>query len=395
MNTIKEDAVLEVFNEYFSHVNDPRQEHKINHLLSEILFVTVLAVISGADDFNEIAKYCKTKYHWLSTFLEFPGGIPSHDTFNRVICMIDADQFQQSFVAWVADIRTGHQSGDDKNEEELEKDVISVDGKTVRRSKDGNKGQKAIHMVSAFSSKFGLVLGQEKCLEKSNEITAIPALLTMLVVKGAIITIDAMGCQKKIASKIIKKEADYILAIKGNQANLYKEVIDMFNKAKTPEFANYVHQTETEVDKDHGRIETRECITINNLGWLFEAHKWEGVKSIAKVTATVLHQASGKKTVEERYYISSLQGNATLINRAVRKHWYVENKLHWVLDVVFKEDYCRVRTGNGAENLTTIRKIALNTIKRDNTVKTSIKNKRKMCGWDDNYALNILKNMKA
>ena len=394
MDTIKEGAVYEVFNEYFSHIDDPRQVHKIDHLLNEILFMTVLAVIAGADDFNEIAKYCKTKYDWLSTFLALPGGIPSHDTFNRVLCMIDTGQFQQSFVDWIDDLRTGLKHSNNKIEEP-EKDVISVDGKTVRRSRDDNKAKKAIHMVSAFSSKFGLVLGQEKCLEKSNEITAIPALLTMLMIKGAIITIDAMGCQKKIAGKIIKKEADYILAIKGNQANLHEEVIDIFNKVKTPAFAHYVYQVDTELDKDHGRIETRECITINNLDWLFEIHQWEGVKSIAKVTATVYHQASGKETVEERYYISSLSGNAALINRAVRKHWYVENKLHWILDVVFKEDYCRVRTGNGAENLTTIRKIALNTIKRDNTVKTSIKNKRKMCGWDDSYALNILKNMKV
>jgi predicted transposase YbfD/YdcC len=393
MNKIKEEAVCNVFNEYFSHIEDPRQAHKINHLLSEILLVTVLAVIAGADDFNEIEKYCKTKYNWLSTFLKFPGGIPSHDTFNRVLSMIDPGQFQQSFVDWIADIRTGTEIDDNKTDES-KKDIVSVDGKTVCGSKC-SKGKKAIHMVSAFSSKFGLVLGQQKCLEKSNEITAIPALLTMLLIKDTIITIDAMGCQKKIAAKILEKEADYILAIKGNQANLYKEVIDMFEKIKTPEFAHYIYQTDSETDKDHGRIETRECITINNLDWLYEIHGWKGVKSIAKVTAKVQNQASGKETVEERYYISSLTGNATIINRAVRKHWYVENKLHWVLDVVFKEDYCRVRTGYGAENLTTIRKIALNTIKRDNTVKTSIKNKRKMCGWDNNYALNILKNMKV
>ena len=394
MNTIKEDAVFEVFNEYFSHIEDPRQANKVDHLLNEILFITVLAVISGADDFNEIAKYCKTKHNWLSTFLKLPGGTPSHDTFNRVLCMIDPVQFQQSFVDWIDDIRIGIKTDNSKTEESG-KDVISVDGKTVRRSRDNSSGKKAIHMVSAFSSKFGLVLGQQKCLEKSNEITAIPSLLSMLLIKDTIITIDAMGCQKKIAKKIIKKEADYILAIKGNQENLFKEVVDIFEKIKTPEFKHYAFQTETEIDKDHGRVETRECTTINNLDWLFEIHQWEGVKSIAKVTATVYHQASGKETIEERYYISSLSGNATLINRAVRKHWYVENKLHWVLDVVFKEDYSRVRSGNGAENLTTIRKIALNTIKRDNTVKTSLKNKRKMCGWDDSYALNILKNMKA
>lgn len=394
MDTIKDKAVYNVFSEYFSHINDLRESHKIDHLLEDILFITVLAVIAGADDFNEIAKYCKMKYKWLSTFLKLPGGIPSHDTFNRVLCMIDAEEFQQSFINWVGDIRTGLNSDDNKTVEPG-KDVISVDGKTVRRSKDEGKGKKAIHMVSAFSSKYGLVLGQKKCFEKSNEITAIPALLTMLLIKGSVITMDAMGCQKKIAEKIIKKEADYILAIKGNQANLYKEVIDIFNKVKTPGFEHYIYQTETEVGKDHGRIETRECITINNLAWLFEIHAWKGVKSIAKVTATVQHQASGKETVEERYYISSLTGNAGFINRAVRKHWYVENKLHWVLDVIFKEDYCRVRTGNGAENLNIIRKIALNTIKRDKSVKTSIKNKRKMCGWDDNFALNILKNMKA
>ena len=394
MNNIKDEAVYDVFKEYFSDINDPRQSHKIDHLLEEILFLTVLAVLAGADDFNEIAEYCEMKSKWLSTFLKLPGGIPSHDTFNRVICMIDATEFQQSFINWMGDIRNSFDTGN-KETKESKMDVISVDGKTVRRSKDESKEKKAIHMVSAFSSKYGLVLGQQKCLEKSNEITAIPALLTMLLIKNTVITIDAMGCQKKIAKKIINKEADYILAIKGNQANLHGEVIDLFNKVKTPEFAHYIYQTKTEVDKDHGRIETRECVTINNLNWLFEIQGWEGVKSIAKVTSTVQHQTSGKETHEERYYISSLSGNADFINRAVRKHWYVENKLHWVLDVIFKEDYCRVRTGNGAENLTTIRKIALNAIKRDNTIKTSIKNKRKRCSWNDNYALNILKNMKA
>ena len=334
MNNIKDEAVYDVFKEYFSDINDPRQSHKIDHLLEEILFLTVLAVLAGADDFNEIAEYCEMKSKWLSTFLKLPGGIPSHDTFNRVICMIDATEFQQSFINWMGDIRNSFDTGN-KETKESKMDVISVDGKTVRRSKDESKEKKAIHMVSAFSSKYGLVLGQQKCLEKSNEITAIPALLTMLLIKNTVITIDAMGCQKKIAKKIINKEADYILALKGNQANLHGEVIDLFNKVKTPEFAHYIYQTKTEVDKDHGRIETRECVTINNLNWLFEIQGWEGVKSIAKVTSTVQHQTSGKETHEERYYISSLSGNADFINRAVRKHWYVENKLHWVLDVIF------------------------------------------------------------
>lgn len=392
-DNIRDKNVYDVFNEYFAHIDDPRQAHKIHHLLSEILFITVLAVIAGADDFNEIARYAKVKYHWLTTFLKLPGGVPSHDTFNRVLCMIDAEQFQQSFVDWVNDIRNSIKIPG-INEESLEdKDVISVDGKTVRNSKDQVTGKKAIHMVSALSSKYGLVLGQQKCYEKSNEITAIPQLLDMLLVEGSVITIDAMGCQKAIAAKIMRRKADYILALKGNQGNLYKEVTDLFDKVNTQEFKKYVHQMDTQLEKDHGRIEQRDCVTIENLGWLSEIQQWPGVKSIAKITATVVKDE--QQYTENRYYISSLPGKADFINRAVRKHWFVENKLHWILDVIFKEDYCRVRTGNGAENLNTIRKIALNTIKRDNTVQTSFKNKRKMCAWNDNFALNILKNMKA
>ena len=394
METTNNKAVYDVFNEYFEHIDDPRQAHKIDHLLSEVLFITVLAVIAGADDFHEIARFGKIKHDWLSSFLKLPAGIPSHDTFNRIICLIDAGQFQQSFVDWANDIRTGIKIPATQTEQ-LDKDVISVDGKTVCNSGDNSTGKKAIHMVSALSSQYGLVLGQQKCYEKSNEITAIPALLTMLLIEGAVITIDAMGCQKDIAKKIIAKKADYILALKANQKNLQDEVIDLFEKIDTPEFEHYTYQKDTQIEKDHGRIEKRECITINNLSWLFEIHKWKGVQSIAKIIATVHHQATGKETIEERYYITSMSGNAAFINKAVRKHWFIENKLHWILDVIFKEDYSRVRTGNGAENLTTIRKIAFNAIKQDNTVKTSFKNKRKMCGWNDNFALNIMKNMKA
>jgi len=392
-DTIKDKWVFEVFNEYFAHIDDPRQAHKINHLLSEILFITILAIITGADDFSEIARYARLKKKWLATFLKLPGGIPSHDTFNRVLCMIDARQFQQSFVDWVDDIRNHIKTPDYHTEALEDKDVISIDGKTVCNSKDSATGKKAIHMVSALSSKYGLVLGQQKCYEKSNEITAIPKLLDMFLIEGSVITLDAMGCQRDIASKIIKKKADYILALKGNQGNLYKEVKDLFDKIDTPEFKKYKHQSDIQIEKDHGRIEQRECVTIENLDWLYEIHQWEGVKSIAKITATV--DKGGQQSKEERYYILSLPGKADFINRAVRKHWFIENKLHWILDVIFKEDYCRVRTGNGAENLNTIRKIALNTIKMDTTEKASFKAKRKMCGWNDNYALVILKNMKA
>ncbi len=382
--TIKDKAVYEVFNEYFAHIDEPRQLHKIKHLLNELLFMIVLAVISGADDFHEIEKYAKKKERWLSTFLTLPKGIPSHDTFNRILCMIDAEQFEQSFVDWTSDLRNSIEIP----EELSGKDIVNLDGKVVCNSRDNSDGTKAINMVSALSTKHGLVLGQQKCYEKSNEITAIPKLLKMLHLAGTIITIDAIGCQKNIASDIIKKCADYILAVKGNQGNLHKEIIDLFDKVNTDEFAHYIHQKDVQVDKGHGRIETRECITIQNLKLLSEVDKWKAIKSIAKITATVIKK--GKETKEDRYYITSLNGNANFINRAVRKHWSIENQLHWILDVIFKEDYCRVRKGNGAENFTIIRKIAYNAIKRDNTEKASFKNKRKMCGWDDNYSLNIL-----
>ena len=235
----------------------------------------------------------------MKTFLTLPGGLPSHDTFNRVICMIDARQFQESFIDWMHDIRNNLPGlpGDD---------VICVDGKTVCNSENNTDDKKAIHMVSALASKYGLVLGQQKCYEKSNEITAIPALLKMLLVEGSIITIDAMGCQKNIAKTIRSKKADYILAVKANQANLYHEILDMFEKVKKPEFANFIHSVDNQLDKDHGRIESRQCVSIENLGWLFEIQQWKDARSISKITATVIRK--GKETVEERYYISLCRG---------------------------------------------------------------------------------------
>ncbi|MBI5417753.1 ISAs1 family transposase [Candidatus Poribacteria bacterium] len=384
IDTIKDQSAYTLFNNYFASISDPRQISKIKHLLSEILFITVLAIIAGAEDFEDIALFAKTKFQWLSTFLKLPGGIPSHDTFNRVLCMLSPQEFEQSFISWVSDYRTGIAPTD-------EKDIICVDGKTICNSGDKIRGSKAIHMVSALSTKYGLILGQRKCEEKSNEITAIPALLALLDIRGTIITIDAMGCQKKIAKKIISKMADYILALKENQGNLYKEVVDLFDKVKTPEFAHYIEQQDTEIDKGHGRIETRHCIIINNLKWLYEIHQWEGVKCIVKITSTVIK--NDKETEETRYYISSLYGNARLINRAIRKHWHIENKLHWVLDVLFKEDYCRVRSGNGAENLSIVRRIALNKLKADTTFQGSLKAKRKRAAWNDNYACKIFSEM--
>lgn len=390
-NTFKDEKAYEVFNEYFSQIDDPRQAHKVWHSLSEILFITVLAVIAGCDDFGETAEYAKRKQKWLKSFLTLPHGIPSHDTFNRVFCLIIPSQFQQAFIDWTADIRTGIRAR--LTNQTTEQEVISLDGKTARNSRDETAGIKAIHMVSALATKSGPVPGQQKCHEKSNEITAIPILLKMLHIAGAIITIDAMGCQKNIAETIIKGKADYLPAAKANQGNLLKEIVDMFEKVKTPEFSKYIHQTDKQIDKDHGRIEQRECITIRNPDRLYEAQKWHKIKSIAKITATVTQK--GKTSVENRYCITSLSGDAKLINKAVRSHWHIENKLHWVLDVAFKEDLQRHRIGNTAENLTTVRKIAFNAIKQDKTSRKSFKVKRKSCGWDDNLALNILKNIQV
>lgn len=378
-----------VYNNYYYHFanfTDSRQKVKIKHLLTEILFISILATVAGAEDIEDIARYARAKRKWLSTFLILPGGIPSHDTFNRVLCMIDHEEFEKKFISWVSDYR-------EQLPIDNEKDIIPIDGKTICNSKDINKGKKAIHMVSAMSTKYGLILGQKKCAEKSNEITAIPELLDMINIASAIITIDAMGCQKKIAEKIISKNADYILALKGNQGNLHDEIIDFFEKTKQPEFKKYIYQTDTQIEKDHGRIETRQCSTITNLGWLLEPSQWKDLKSIVKIKSTVI--IGDKQTSEERFYISSLDGNAKLLNMAIRTHWHIENKLHWILDVIFREDYCRLRSGNGAENMNIVRKIAINKMKSDKSNKDSLKGKKKRCGWEDNYAIKILAEMMA
>jgi len=386
MESYNDKRVYENYNYYFANFTDFRQAHKIKHLLTEILFISILATISGAEDIEDIARYARAKKKWLSTFLILPGGIPSHDTFNRVLCMIDPEEFEKKFICWVSDYR-------EQLPLENEKDIIPIDGKTICNSRDDNTGKKAIHMVSAMSTKYGLILGQKKCAEKSNEITAIPELLDMIDITSAIITIDAMGCQRKIAEKIISKKADYILALKGNQGNLHDEVIDFFEKTKQPEFKKYIYQTDTQIEKDHGRIETRQCSTVTNLGWLLEPSQWQNLKSIVKIKSTVI--VGDKQTTEERFYISSIDGDAKLLNMAIRTHWHIENKLHWILDVIFREDYCRLRSGNGAENMNIVRKIAINKMKADNSYKDSLKGKKKRCSWEDNYAIKILSEMMA
>lgn len=356
---------------YFKQLEEPRMERCRLHSLEDILFLTIAAVLSGADNFVEVVAFGNEKKLWLLTFLKLEHGIPSHDTIGRLFAAIDSDLFEKCFISWMQSVV-----------KLTEGQVIAIDGKTLRGSSSQANGKKAIHMVSAFASANKVVLGQLACTEKSNEITAIPALLQLIVVKGCIVTIDAMGCQTAIAKEIIKQEADYILAVKDNQKNLHKEVQDMFPLVKG-------ESAET-IEKNNGRIETRRCTIITDLKKMNNTADWDSLKSIVKIEST--REINGTKSEETRYYISSLRINAEKMNACVREHWCVENKLHWSLDVSFNEDANRTRTDNSAENLSIIRRVGLNLLKADTTLKVGIAAKRKVAGWNTKY-LEIILNL--
>ena len=357
--------------EHLQWMPDPRTGKNKRHLLIDIIILTIIAVISGADSWDAIEIYGKKKKDFLSKILELPNGIPSHDTINRVISMLNAEQFGTLFISWVNAIK----------DDGILKEVIAIDGKTLRRSKDTFHEQPAIHIVNAWASSNQLVLGQLKTADKSNEITAIPILLSLLDIKNAIITLDAMGAQKEIAKTIIKEEADYILALKGNQSYLHENVKNQFNIQK-------IASTHEVTEKNRGRIETRKCEVITNLEYLDDISGWKGLKSIVKITATREH--NGKKSIEKRYYISSLLDEAKNYNSYIRQHWGVENALHWTLDMTFGEDYQRKRKGKAAQNFSLIQKFTLNLLKKDISTKASLKSKRLMAGWDDEFLMKIL-----
>lgn len=352
-------------------LTDPRVERTKLHLLEDIVMLTIMAVICGADSWTEIEEYGNTKEEWLKGYLKLPHGIPSHDTIGSVMSRIKPEEFENFFVQWMLSKAKLSQG-----------EVVSIDGKTLRRSYDKFSGKSAIHMVSAWASQNRMVLGQIKTADKSNEITAIPKLLETLVLKDSIVTIDAMGCQKKIAEKIIDGNADYVLALKGNQGEFHEGVKHQF------EFLQPV-QIDEQTDVGHGRIETRKCSVIGNLQFLDEAAQWKNLKTVAKVEATRI--IGEKQTIETRYYISSIEPDAVKINNAVRTHWQIENCLHWSLDVTFKEDECRIRNGNGAENFSVVRRIALNLLKNETSIRKGIKTKRMKAGWDNEYLTKILK----
>lgn len=359
----------EGFLSYFGKMKDLRADKAKKHILGDIMFITIAAILSGAETWNDIEDYGNAKLEWLKTQLSLPNGIPSHDTFNRVFSALDPVMFEQCFLKWVKSIQKSSDGG-----------IIAIDGKTMRGSKKAG-GKYAAHIVSAWCDKNDLILGQIKVDEKSNEITAIPQLINMLFVEGSVVTIDAMGCQKKIAKKIIKKNADYVLALKGNQKDLLDDVKDSFRSPTLSRISK-------DLDFGHGRIEKRKCTIITDLELVVNSGKWEALKSIIKMERERTHKKDGKVEYETSYYISSLD-DPEQIATAIRKHWGIENKVHWILDVSFNEDYSRKRNNNAAENFSKLNRIALNILKTDDK-KASMKRKRLTAGWNNDYMTKLL-----
>lgn len=370
METEEKKALLE----HFADLKDPRTREP-THGLQEMLLVAVCAVLSGADGWVDVEEWGRAKLPWLRGFLPFDNGVASHDTFGRVFALLDAAAFEERFVAWMASV-CGALAGTE----------VAIGGKTVRRSRSA--GGKAIHLVSAFAHGLGLALGQVKTAEKSNEITAIPELLDALLLKGCIVTIDAMGCQRDIAAKIVEKGADYALMVKNNQPTLAAALEGFFEAAERGGWGGVAHTRAEWVEKDHGRIETRRCVATEDLGCLGNPADWAGVKTLAMVEST--REINGGASVERRYYISSLDADAGRIGRVVRGHWGIENGLHWSLDIAYGEDQARMREGNSAENFSILRRITLNLIRQDKSRKTGVKNRRLLAGWDDGYRQKLL-----
>jgi predicted transposase YbfD/YdcC len=317
------------------------------------------------------------KEKWLRQFLLLPNGIPSHDTFARVIARLKPEELQQCFVRWMQAVS-----------EVTEGEVVAIDGKTLRRSFDRATGKSAIHMVSAWASANRLVLGQQKVEEKSNEITAIPALLQLLELKGCIVTIDAMGCQKAIAQTIIKQEADYVLTLKANQGWLYEEVQRFFAWARQRQFADVPHAYYHTLEGNHGRVEERRYWLVSELAWLTAKSEWAGLQSLGMVERQ--RTVAGKTTVEVHYYLTSLAGSGPQFGEAVRTHWSVENGLHWVLDVAFQEDQSRLRRDHAAENFAVLRHLALSLLRQESTCTNGLKVKRLKAALDEDYLTRVL-----
>jgi predicted transposase YbfD/YdcC len=361
----------------FSDVKDPRW-YNIQHRLLDILVIAICAAVSGADGWEDVELFGEAKEEWLRGFLELPRGIPSHDTFRRVFAAVDATAFESCFMRWIQSVE-GLTQGQ----------VVAVDGKTLRRSHDRGAGKSALQMVSAWAAGNRLVLGQRKVDDESNEMAAVPELLELLDLTGCIVTMDALHCQTETVKRILEKKADYVLPVKENQPKLLEALQGLFDDAKEMRWVQCDHHRT--VDKGHGRLEVRECWSTSDpdyLRYLTTLADWQGVRSIGMVQAQ--RQQGDQTTLTRRYYISSLESDAKRLLHAARTHWEIENKVHWVLDIAFREDDCRIREGNGAENFTVLRHIALNLLRRDNSARRSLRAKRKKAAWDDDYLLKIL-----
>ena len=377
MENSKKPAFLDCMNR----ITDPRKPYNQLHVFLDIVAIAVLATLCGADTWDEIESWGNAFKEWLSTFLTLKNGIPSHDTFNRVFQSIDPEEFHCIFLEWIQAAVS-----------EI-KGVVSIDGKTVRRSRDGKNGKKAIHVVSAWAGELSLVLGQEKVEEKTNEIKAIPELLKKLAIEGCTVTIDAMGTQKKIAERIIEKKADYILQVKGNQETLENEIAEYFEKEVFPKKKKELEEGGMyfkDICNDHGRFETREYYIEKDISWMTDALKeWKGLNGIGACRSTV--EENGSVTSSVSYAIfSDPEMTAEKYGRYKRNHWQIENSLHWCLDIAFNEDQSRMRKGYSAENMNILRHMCLNMLKQEKTCRMGIKGKRKKCGWDHEYLIKVL-----
>jgi len=370
---------IEKLGQYLVAVEDPRCSGKVEHRLVEVLVIAVCAVIACAESWDDIALYGRSKLAWLRTFLDLPNGIPSHDTFRRVFMLIDPDAFEAGFTAWVGSLA-----------DRFEREVVAIDGKTIRRSFDHGREQSALHVVSAWASERGLVLGQ-RCVDgKSNEITAVPELLDQLALQNSIVTLDAMGCQTAIAEKILARGGDYLLTLKGNHPLAHAAVVEHFDQRC------FRHGATSRADCDafdgtHGRLVRRRVFASTDAAALEALSGWPGLRTVLAVESIrSVNSAPTKVESEIRYFLSSCPDSPAVLGQAVRSHWAIENTLHWVLDVTFREDDSRVRDRTAARNLALLRKIALNIVGRDKTTKASVRARRKKAAWNDAYMLKLL-----